>query len=188
MLVEVFRKNKSGVILISLLLALLSFYWVPPSYFDKAHYIVFYDDYKALSFSTFSAIILATKSDFIFYLIFYICGALNMKFYFCIALITFFTSYFIHNFFFKISSAIPIDKKYFIWFFFGITMSISYAYFFSGIRFYLAIALFLQSIYYLHQGNRKMFITIFLIATLTHFGVLSFLPGILLYTFFKNKS
>ena len=188
MVIEIYRKNKSSVVLISLLLALLSFYWVPPSYFDKAHYIVFYEEYKHLDFSSFLSTVLSKKADFIFYLILYLCASLNIKFYFCIGFITFITSYFIHDFFFKMSSIFTVDKSTFIWFFLGITISISFAYFFSGIRFYLAISIFLKSLFYLNTKQKKKFIFLFILSVMTHFGTIAFLPAILLHSVFNKKA
>lgn len=187
MLQEVYKKNKSSVVFISLILALLSFYWVPASYFDKAHYIEFYEHYKELKLSEFIRQVISKKVDFIFYFFLYFCATFHIKFYFCVAIITFTTSYFIHDFFLKMFFLLSRNKKYFIWYFFGITISISFAYFFSGLRFYLGVSLFLQALFCLYTGNIKKFLLFYALAALSHFSFVMFLPAIVLYGTLNKK-
>lgn len=173
--------------MISLFYSLISFYYVPPSYFDKAHYIVFYNEYLGLDLSSFLFEITTKKNDFIFYCIMYLGAVVKLNFHFTMAFITFCTSYFIYDAFYKFVRDYKASTKCFSIFFLLITLSISLGYFFSGMRFYLAGALLLQSIYFLHKGKYKMVALYFILASLTHFGVLTFLPLLITYMLFRGK-
>jgi len=128
------------------------------------------------------------RSDYIFYSLIYLFSFLGIKFQILLFILGFFNVYIP---LFLLSRVVDLseikEKKYFLIIIFFIS-SISLVYIFSGIRQLLAFNFILLFLYQIII-KKKIYLAIFfyVLAALTHFSCVIFLPVFLISSFFNNK-
>ncbi len=187
-IIDNFKQKKSGIILVTLFFALLSYYYVPYSFFDKVHYYRFYNEYLQLSFVDFLSETLLLRTDFIIYFIVYIFSFLGISFHLVAALITTITMWCYLSVFYSIAKKNKIDNRIYLFCFIVILLSISYFHLLTGIRYYFASGFIIKGFYAIYIRQKKKYtILYFSLGILSHFGAIIFLPFLFLFSYLKEK-
>ena len=187
-LAQILRKDKNSIFLLSLLMGIISYLFIPHVNNDKTRYIERYLDFKYLNFQGFfEHLIISQRPDFIFESFIYLFSSFNFNINFLFFIITSFT-YFTIFYFGKCLTTEKEYHNYFVLVFFLFFLSFSFPHLFSGVRFYFGISLFLWSIYFM-QLRKPLFMGIFMVlATQTHFSIIAFVVPLLVLYLFPNKS
>jgi hypothetical protein len=188
--VQLKRGNeKLMTFLLSIMIGLLSFLFVPISGFDKTAYIKRYLLFKEYNFAQLKDyFIFGLKPDYIFDTIIYLFAKSNISFHFLFFFLTTLTVYSVFRFVQKTNEKLLSQRfKYNILFALFVLFSFSLPGLFSGIRFILAGSAFIWAVYYLFIDKvRLKGILFFAIAILTHFSFAFFIPPVLLLFFYPK--
>ncbi|WP_275316850.1 EpsG family protein [Tenacibaculum bernardetii] len=185
--VDMYKQRRSGVILTVLFFSLLSYYYIPYSFFDKVHYYHYYNDYLNYSFSQFIDEILEYRADYIAYFIIYVTSVIGLSFHFAAALITGISVWCYLDVFYKLAKEIKVSNKIYFISFILILFSFSYFHLLTGVRYYLGSGFIVQSLYALYKGRSIKFFLYFIIAIASHYGTIIFFPFLLVYYLFNKK-
>lgn len=161
-----FELNRNHLFLFASVVGLFSYYYFPPSYFDKVIFYHSYDYYRNLDVSSFF-LYLTNKADFIFYLLYFLSAKLNIGFHFTCFLLTTLTIYLYASSFKTIQSQFTIKNLLFF------IIILSLAYLFSGIRFYLACAFLIGAIASYSKEKKLMSFILTILAIFTHFATIA---------------
>lgn len=185
---QIIRKDKNALFLLSLLMGIISYLYVPHISNDKTRYIERYLEFKHLNFQGFiEHLIFTQRPDFIFESFMFLFSFFNFNInllFFATTTFTFFTIFFVANRLVSVNE----HHKYFLLMFFLFFLSFSFPHLFSGIRFYLGTAFFLWSMYYMIHRKKLLMAVFMFIAIQTHFSFIAFVvPLLVLYLLpYKN--
>lgn len=182
--------DKIMTLLLSVLVGLLSFLFIPSSGFDKTDYIERYNLFLNYDLAQLKDYFLyGLKPDYIFDSIIYLFAQLNISFHYLFLCLTTLTVYSVFRFV-KITNEKSTNKRFYynILFVVFILFSFSLPRLFSGIRFIFAASIFLWAIYYLLIDKKWSKGVFYFTATiLTHFSFAFFIPAIILLVFWPRK-
>ena len=188
--VQLKRGNEKLVtLLLSVLIGLLSFLFIPSSGYDKTVYINRYLLFKDYNFAQLKDyFIFGLKPDYIFDSVIYLFAKSNLSFHFLFFFLTTLTVYSVFRFAQKTNEKLLNQPfKYNILFASFVLFSFSLEGLFSGIRFILAGSAFIWAVYYLFIDRiRLKGLLFFAIAILTHFSFAFFIPPVLLLFFYPK--
>lgn len=186
----IYNKNKRSVFLFVILVGIISFSYIPSITNDKADYYYLYQDFSTYSFADFREYILLYKVDFIFYFFIYIFALINIPLHFLFLIVTVFTVAIYFKLFLELAKCLPTLKNslFFIYFLLFL-FSLSPPNLLSGVRYFMAISIVLNSFvnYILFKKNFLHCLLLLILAALTHFSTLVFIPVFLLISL-KPKS
>lgn len=186
-LVMIYRKNKTAIWTLVLILATISFLYIPHVSNDKARYFSRYVAFRSFTLKAlFNYLFASKRPDFIFDILIFLFSKLRINFQFFFFTNTLVTTGIIFFLFNKLWSH-GIIRKGFFGAFLLVLFSLSLPTLFSGVRFYLGAAVFLLAIYHLFYTKKKtLAIFIFAFSILTHFSLAFFLPALILLYFFPK--
>lgn len=166
-----FDQKQNAIILFSLIIAYLSFLYIPSTANDKAYYFELHDKFSSFTFREFIIYLSTSKADFLFYLVIYLFAFLGFSFQLTSLTITFLTIYIILNYSFLIMKNEIQTRSIWILFILTLILSISQPHIFSGMRNYLAVAFVFAGYYFAVISNNKIKTIAFCcLAIFTHFG------------------
>lgn len=184
------KSDKRMVLLISLLIGILSFLFIPNWSSDKARY---YERMQLFEFYSYSDLLryftVIRRPDFLFDNLIFIFSKLGFDINFLFFGISAFTVYSIFKFIKKIADFyFKTEFTFDILLCLLIVFSLSQSGLFSGIRFYFATSIFIWSVYYIFFLNNLWKGILFFLLTLTiHFSFAFFIPVLLIVYFFPKK-
>lgn len=171
LIIETIRKKRKITIgVISFFIGLFSFSYVPSFTNDKYYYFELYQDFQIYGLKYYLSY-LEYRPDVIFYSLIYTFTVLGLNFKFFCGLLGGFMFYFIS---WSIGLNSVEDRKKFMFILFLLITGISFPDYFSGLRFYFALTLFLIGIRLFI--TKRIFFSFFfiLISFFTHFSILAF--------------
>lgn len=183
------NRDKYIPLLISVLLGLLSYLYIPLITNDKAEYFKNYFYYSDISFQALNAhLVYLKRPDFIFYYIIYLFSKFKIDFnlfFFSITTIT------VYSFLFFAKKVVAASAKNFTYSIPTISilmLGFSLQGLFSGIRFIFAGCIFIWGLYYLYWDKKliRAFICL-LLAIFTHFSFSFFIPTLIFISFFSKR-
>lgn len=182
--------DKIMTLLLSVIVGLLSFLFIPSSGFDKTVYIERYNTFLNYDFEQLKDYFLyGLKPDYIFDSIIYLFAQLNISFHYLFLCLTTLTVYSVFRFIKKTNEKVTQQPFYYnIIFALFVLFSFSLPGLFSGIRFIFAGSIFIWAIYYLsidRVWSKGVFY--FAAAILTHFSFAFFIPSIILLIFWPKR-
>lgn len=179
----IYKRENSSTLIFIFIIGIISYLFVPSLTNDKAYYYFIYDNIKYSSFSEFYTFFLTGKTDFVFYLLIYLFKTLAIPLHFLFFFITSLTLWLWFSPIARFSQKYPLTKNRTVFVFFLIILfSFSPSGILSGVRFYLAISLVFYSFCtsFLLNGNKRISLIIIILASLTHFSCVIFVPVFLL--------
>lgn len=185
---DVYHNKMSGYVLAALIFALAGYFYQPSQTGDKAYYFELHEMFKTFNLDVFILYLATGKTDYVFYLIIFIFAKLGFTFPVTAAFITGTTVY-LYLYLFRVNVIkFQLNKKTSFFFFIMIIATLSLPSLFSGMRFNLATAFVLWGLYksIIEEKNINGILWLVL-ATLTHFSAVVFLPLIILYTLSKKN-
>lgn len=169
------KKNNFNPILYSLLVAFISYIFIPTIEMDKYRHLEFYDFSKYFTIEQFFIYNFQDSPDFIFRSFLYL-GALNgINFHYVVFFVTFITVYLIFKVYFHYLSVNKTPATYKVLILLLFIFSLSYIDMFSGLRYTLATSF---SFYGLYKGvvcKNKWGVFFLILGVLTHFSTAIFL-------------
>lgn len=182
--------DKGTTLLISLLMGLISFKFVPSSGFDKTVYINRFNEMSLFGIDELKDYFVYNfKPDYLFDLSIYLFSKTGLSFHYLFFLLTTITVYSFLVFVKKTNSyLLKKDFRYTPIYVSLVLLTFSLSGLFSGIRFILGGSAFIWVIYYFFI-NRKLVkgVIFFTLAVLTHFSYAFFIPPVLLLFFYPKK-
>lgn len=180
------KNNRFSQVLVSVLMGVVSFLYLPSYTNDKTRYLERFVNFKNLNLNQFfNYLIEIKKPDFIFDLLIFLFSSNGIRIHFLFFFLSFFIVY---SVFFLTKKILPnyLDKLNLTTSIF-ILLSISLPSLFSGLRFALGGAIMLWGIYFLLY-KKAFFIggAILLLSVVTHFSMLFFVPAIFLVKYIKR--
>ena len=171
------ENSKVSLILICAFFGLLCGLYLPSINEDKSRHIDFYEKCLQInSFNSFLVEVLLKETDFIFYLILYICAKLKISYFLPFTLIGFFTYYSFLKFTTAYFSQLQLVKHLGIWLLI-IILILPIIDVFSGVRFMFGAAFIIRAIDSLFFKKKKLqFIIYLILGCVTHFSLIIFLP------------
>lgn len=183
-------RDKYMALLISILVGLLSFSYVPTFSDDKVRYIERYNEFKFFNYlDLWSYFKRVGRPDFIFDHFIFFFSKVSISFNYLFFIITFFTVLLIFNFIRKIAiSEFHGQFNFSISIVLLILFSFSIPDLLSGIRFNLALSIFIWAIYYIFNSDNKMKgLLLMLLTILLHFSFSFFIIPLVLVYFWPKK-
>lgn len=180
------KNNKFSYTLISILLGLISYLYIPAFSNDKTRYLERVVRFRNFDLTQFSNYILDSKKpDFVFDLLIYLFSSNNISVNFLFFFISFFSVFTVFFVFRKI--LINYTDKINLFSIFFVFLSISLPGLFSGLRFAFGSTMMLWAIYFL-LFNRKLFLGILfsVLAVLTHFSMILLVPSVFFIKYFRR--
>lgn len=190
LLIQLRRGDRYVKIILSLLIGLLSFVYIPHFTNDKTRYFERYEHFKFIDFDGFLLHLVYTqRPDFIFEFFIFCFSKIGFNIQYLILLVSSFTFYSIYSFFENVFSYYKIERRWYKFIAPIVLVTLSVAALFSGIRFYLGTAFLLWAIdFMLLRKNTKIGILFLALSVSTHFSFSMFVPILLLYRFFPNNA
>ena len=183
-------KDRAGSLLLSFLVGLIGYLYIPSISNDKARYYERFELYSTFDFSSFTYFIFGLKKpDFIFDFVLYVASQLGIKIEFVFFILTWLCVYLL----FLVINSIITSVKPGNWSYILISLltllSFSLPSLLSGLRFTLGATMFIYGVYSLFFTGAKAIrgILIIILATQTHFSLLYFVPSLFLI-YFDPKS
>lgn len=171
LVLETYRKNgKLPIILVSFFVGLFSYLYVPSFTNDKFYYFELFQDFKVYGFGYYKTY-LEFRPDLFFYSLIYLVSLIGVSFKFFCGIIGGFMFYFIS---WSIGLSSVEEKKKYNFILVLLITGISFPDYYSGLRFYFALTLFLMGIRFYLQKNVLLSATLILVSFLTHFSLLAF--------------
>lgn len=178
-ILEIRNKNKKlPIILVSFFIGLFSFLYVPSITNDKFYYFELYQDFQNYGFRYYKNYIMF-RPDIVFYSLIYLFSLLGLSFKFLSGFLGGFIFYFTST---SIGLNSIKDKNKYTFVLILLILGISFPDYYSGLRFYFALTLFLLGIKFYLKKNFFLCTTLILLSFLTHFSLLvfSWVPVILI--------
>lgn len=168
------KKTKLSYFLYSLLIAFISYLYIPTIEMDKSRHIEFYDFSKYLSIKEFLFFNFKDSPDFLFRLLLYIASVNNISFNYIVFFITFITVFLIFKVFYDYlkNNIIP---RFSIIILLLCVFSLSYIDLLSGIRYTFAIAFSFYGLYQTLIKKNKIGLLYLIIGPLIHFSTIIYL-------------
>lgn len=180
------KGTKLSVFLYSLVVAFISFMYVPNIEMDKVRHNEFYDLSLSLSLEQFFIMNFEGSPDFLFRLILFIGAGLGISFQLLVFAITFLSVYLIMKSYFAVYKQYVNTNKYRLLLVLLFIFSISYIDLISGIRYTLAISFVFYGFCSNFLNKNKFAIVWIILGVLTHFSVVIF-AVIYLFSKYLNK-
>ncbi|MEK6449964.1 MULTISPECIES: EpsG family protein [unclassified Myroides] len=184
---DVYFRKRGALFILAMFMGILTYLLLPDWSLDIARYYRGYQEMEYFSLKDFLSY-LETRTDYVFYLLFFIFNKLSAKFQlllFCLSTFNFFVFFYLFDHI--IGKKIVNNRVYFfsfIFYFFSITI----LYYLSGTRYVLGCSFFLLSILFFYFKDSKLKGGLFFVLSLlTHIGVLIYLPVFILIYKVKNR-
>lgn len=177
------RNDKIGTSLLSILVGLIAFLYIPAISNDKARYFERYTNYQSFSFSQFSQFQIGLqKPDFVFDFIIFFCSKLPIRLEFAFLILTWLCVFLLFKIVNTIIEHLKITNYNYLHIALLVIFSFSLPSLFSGLRFTLGACFLVYGFFALifERKKAKGLLFIFL-ATQTHFSLLFFVPAIFLF-------
>lgn len=187
-LVNLVRGERRGFETIALIIALISYLYIPSFSNDKVRYMERYELFQGMDVRDFSWYLIETKrADFIFEYLLYFSSNLSLPLQVLIFCITFFTVFNIFRLVFRLADNYALTDRTYILFFFLCFFSLSYPAVFSGIRFMFATSILLSGLFlFFYADKKKKGLLLLIVAVCTHISLLIFVPVVFLLLIWKR--
>ena len=184
---DTLNKSKGSLVLLTILLSLLSYLYVPGEDDDKFYYINLYSQFRSYSLAQFLGFIFLGATDFLFYYFIYLFAQAGLPIGLLFFSMTFITVGIAIYIFDKILSRYEMSGKRYLLFLAVFLLSYSLVNLLSGIRFYFASSFLLLGFYSgVFKERKAISFLYFIIAAATHFSTLFYLPFYILFLIFRK--
>ena len=188
-LMEIYKKQKVGIISFSIILALLSSIFLPDFGMDSAKRYILYESFLDKDFNYFFNFYLINRADSIFYTTIFLFAYYGISFQILIFLYSLINIYIPLKIFLSITDKQELKPEMFILCFLTLLFSISFIMYFSGIRQLTAYVLIIYG-YYLIYYQRKNVLGAFLTiaSPFMHFSMIPFVPFVFFAKYFNLRN
>jgi len=188
-LMEIYKKQKIGIISFSIILALLASIFLPDFGMDSAKRYILYESFLDKDFNYFFNFYLVNRADSIFYTTIFLFAYYGINFQILIFLYSLINIYIPLKIFISITDKQEFKPKTFFLCFLTLLFSLSFIMYFSGIRQLTAYILIIYGYYLIYYRRKYISGTLFaILAPLMHFSMIPFLPLIFFARHFNLRN
>lgn len=183
------KKDQWGSVLLSLLLGVVAYNYIPSISNDKAKYYERYETFQDYTLSQFTEFLVSIKKpDFIFDFIIFFFSNLGIPLDFAFFVLTFLSVFTIFKIVNTIINKSTVAQYDYLFVSLMTLFSFSLPSLFSGLRFTLGATVFMYGVFQLlFKGNIRWGVIYLIVAAQIHFSLLFFLPAVLCVELDKRK-
>ena len=187
-LVEIYKRQKIGIISFSIILALFASIFLPDFGMDSAKRYILYESFTDKDFDYFFNFYLINRADSIFYTTIFLFAYYGISFQILIFLYSLMNIYIPLKILLSITEKRALKPEAFFLCFLTLLFSISYTMYFSGIRQLSAFVLLIYGYYLISYKGKNLIGLLFVIsAPLMHFSMFILAPFIFFAKYFDLR-